>query len=506
LAKFSIFLIVLALVAGMGGCGGDGTPTVEIRDWDDLDAVRYNLGSNYLLMNDLDSTTANYTELASPTANQGKGWEPIGTFDDQFTGSFDGQGHNISDLFINRPDEDSVGLFVTVDEGGRIEDIGVVNADVTGHDCVGGLVGVNVDGTVSNSYSSGNVTGERDVGSLVGENCGTVSSSYSTGTVIGLWSIGGLVGWNTHGTVSNSYSTGSVTGYSNVGGLVGGNGYASTVSDSYSTGSATGDEYVGGLVGSHEYSTVSNSYYNYDEVLINGENIITLGALFGEDFDQWLANDKFLDVNERLSQENGYYLINDVSDFKQLLAFGQNDTLKFRLTNDLDLGDESNFYIPYLAGQFDGNGHKISDLSLNSDLVSPLGLFGYLAPSGKVTKVGVENINITGYSGVGGLVGVNGGTVSNSYSTGSVTGNEDVGGLVGWNNEGAVSNSFWDIETSATSTSDGGTGKTTAEMQDIATFSGAGWNITAVANPGTRNPSYVWNIVDDETYPFLGWQ
>ncbi len=43
-------------------------------------------------------------------------------------------------------------------------------------------------------------------------------------------------------------------------------------------------------------------------------------------------------------------------------------------------------------------------------------------------------------------------------------------------------------------------------MQNIATFSAAGWNIIAVANPGTRNPSYIWNIVDGQTYPFLSWQ
>ena len=75
----------------------------------------------------------------------------------------------------------------------------------------------------------------------------------------------------------------------------------------------------------------------------------------------------------------------------------------------------------------------------------------------------------------------------------------DVGG-------GGASNSFWDTETSGQATSDGGTGKSTAEMQSIATFSGAGWNIIAVANLGIRNPSYIWNIVDDETYPFLSWE
>jgi len=69
-----------------------------------------------------------------------------------------------------------------------------------------------------------------------------------------------------------------------------------------------------------------------------------------------------------------------------------------------------------------------------------------------------------------------------------------------------VSNSFWDTETSGQSTSAGGTGLNTTQMQDIATFSGAGWNITAVANPGLRNLSYIWNIVDGVIYPFLSWE
>jgi hypothetical protein len=80
-----------------------------------------------------------------------------------------------------------------------------------------------------------------------------------------------------------------------------------------------------------------------------------------------------------------------------------------------------------------------------------------------------------------------------------------VGGLVG-NSWGTVSNSFWDIQGSGQATSAGGTGKTTTEMKSIATFSGSGWNIVAVANPGARNASYIWNIVDGQTYPFLSWQ
>jgi hypothetical protein len=77
---------------------------------------------------------------------------------------------------------------------------------------------------------------------------------------------------------------------------------------------------------------------------------------------------------------------------------------------------------------------------------------------------------------------------------------------VGRNYYSSITNSFWDVETSGQATSDGGTGKTTAEMKDITTFSGATWNITGVANPSIRNLSYIWNIVDDVTYPFLSWQ
>jgi len=326
----------------------------EIRDWYDLDAIRNNLGRRYILMNDLGSTTAGYMELASETADQGRGWEPIGTSDDQFTGSFNGQGYEIKDLFINRPDEIHAGLFGEVGQEGVTKDIGVVNVTVIGDYYVGGLVG-HSDGTVSNSYSTGSVNGEEHVGGLMGHNGGIVNNSYSSGSVTGDSRVGGLVGWN-QATLSNSYSSCSVTGNWSVGGLVGDNWYyEGTVSNSYSIGSVTGSTHVGGLVG----------------------------------------------VN--------YY-----------------------------------------------------------------------------------------------------GSVTHSYSTGSVTGSSQVGGLVGYNT-GTLSNSFWDRVTSGMEESDGGTGKTTAEMIDIDTFTETEtqgldkpWDITAV-NPGQTNPAYTWNIVDGETYPFLSW-
>jgi hypothetical protein len=98
------------------------------------------------------------------------------------------------------------------------------------------------------------------------------------------------------------------------------------------------------------------------------------------------------------------------------------------------------------------------------------------------------------------------GAIGNCHSTGIVSGDRNVGGLVGDNSEGTVSNSFWDTQTSGQSTSAGGTGKTAAEMKGIATFLAAGWNIVTVADPGTTDSSYIWNIVDGQTYPFLSWQ
>jgi len=331
--------------------GGNGTAEYpyQIADWWHLDNVRNYLSSHFIVISDLDSNSIGYMELASATANEGKGWQPIGStaVNDAFVGSFDGQGYEICDLFIDRPDEPDVGLFGVVEELGVIENVGVVNGNVTGNGDAGSLVGKN-EGTVSNSYATGNVTGNLNVGSLVGWNFeGTITDTYSTGNVTGLDNVGGLVGWNT-GTMSNSYATGGVTGNTSVGGLTGKN--AGTASNSYATGSVTGDDNIGGLV-------------------------------------------------------------------------GKND---------------------------------------------------------------------------------NTGTVSNSYSTGSVTGNTHVGGLMG-RNQGTESNSFWDTETSGQATSDGGTGKTTEEMMDITTFTGAGWDMTSV-NPGEINPAYTWNIVDDETYPFLSWE
>jgi hypothetical protein len=303
-AGLGILLVVFVLTAGMIGC--ESAPAyVEIRSWHDLYAIRGNLGGHYLLMNGLDATTAGYVELASSAASQGKGWQPIGTSDHPFEGTFDGQGHEIRDVFVNRPDESPVGLFGAVDAGGGIQNVKVVDANVVGEwavgglvgenlgdvrdlysngtvsgtDCVGGLVGANA-GTVSDCYSAANVTGHWDVGGLVGcsDSSGTVSSSCSVGNVTGEWAVGGLIGGNLGGIVDKSYSTADVIGEDYVGGLAGDN--QGKVSNSYSCGSVTGEWYVGGLVGDNDSSGIVGKSYASGSVA--GDSFV--GGLVGSNW------------------------------------------------------------------------------------------------------------------------------------------------------------------------------------------------------------------------------
>ncbi len=111
----------------------------------------------------------------------------------------------------------------------------MVDADLSGYSPLGGLVGWN-EGTVDNSYATGNVSGTNGkTGGLVGYNYqGTVSNSYATGDLSGVHRVGGLVGYNVGGTVLNSYATGTANGESYVGGLVGDDaGGGSTVKNSF---------------------------------------------------------------------------------------------------------------------------------------------------------------------------------------------------------------------------------------------------------------------------------
>jgi hypothetical protein len=198
----------------------------------------------------------------------------IGTFipPASFTGSFDGDGHVISNFTYNSTGINYIGLFGSVGQIDAIADIknlGLKNPQIdtgTGNN-VGALVGfLFKEGTISNCYvEGGTVDGNSVVGGLLGfssMSSASVNNCYSSTTVSGYDGVGGLVGVNNWGTITNCYSHSDVTGDDiYIGGLVGYN--FDTVINCYATGSVSGSSVVGGLIG-YNYGGANDSFWDID--------------------------------------------------------------------------------------------------------------------------------------------------------------------------------------------------------------------------------------------------
>lgn len=241
-----------------------------------------------------------------------------------------------------------------------------------------------------------------------------------------------------------------VSGNNFAGGLVGWNFHYSAISNCYATGSVSGYYYVGGLVGCNfHYSAISNCYVTGS---VSGTNFI--GGLVGRNF-----------YHNTISN---CYATGGVS--------GHNSVGGLVGSNHCSISN------CYATGSVSGTNYVG-------------GLVGRNYDSNTISNCYATG-SVSGIVWVGGLVGCNqnSNAISNCYATGSVSGTSWVGGLVGYNYyANAVSNSFWDTQTSGQSSSDGGTGKTTAEMKQQTTF--VGWDFTNI-----------WRIKEGETYPYLWWQ
>ena len=205
---------------------------------------------------DFDTDSSGGANDADTYWNNGDGWEPIGG--NAYQAVFEGNGHTIANLFIDRSTESDVGLFSEVGEFGLIRNLGLEAVDVTGKDYVGGLVGDGEEGRVGRSHVTGSVSGEDVVGGLAGS-LGRVWSSYAAVRVSATGDgVGGLAG--AADIIVVSYATGRVTGggmhvaagadcesVGGVGGLVGN--VCGAVAASYATGPVSGSAAVGGLAG-----------------------------------------------------------------------------------------------------------------------------------------------------------------------------------------------------------------------------------------------------------------
>ena len=412
---------------------------------------------------------------------------------------------------------------------------------VRGEWCVGGLMGGNgvvdypMGGVLTNCYSAGMVDGEEFVGGLVGYNNGSITTCYSTGMVIGNENVGGLIGRN-YGSIATSFWDVETSGLTTSAGGMG-----------RTTAEMMAPEMLGlnGLANNPNW--ILDAYRDYPHLAWEG----TVGDMIPWPVIHWL------DGNGTVESP---YQIATVDQLSRLSRTGVLTDRHFILVSDLDLSglSWSKAVIPYFSGCFDGNGFVLHHLHIQG--INDLGLIGHLGRGAIITNLGLKDASIEGTDKVGSLVGRNNGSISNCYSTGEVNGDADVGGLVGSNgllfsdcglvtrcystsavsgklyvgglvgfNFGNVSrcystgtvsgvyfagglvggrseiatDCFWDIETSGVTISNGGTGKTTAQMQTAGTFLDASWDFVDETTNGTED---IWWILKGQDYPRLWWE
>ncbi len=253
--------IKVSLVASDGSVIADGavardlmvTGATNLYTWQDLQGMKHDLAGKYVLKNGITFPTRGSEGLAR------EGFDPVGDINPGFTGSFAGGGYGITNLSIDRPGRDRVGIWGNVNGATSvIENFVLDHGGIRGANDVGGVVGWLSSGMVSNvgvvSNQNSNVTGADNVGGLVGDNRGTVVG-YVRGAVSGNNNVGGLVGQNNGTGTVIGYATGAVSGRNiKVGGLVGQN---SGTAVGYATGRVTGGGAVGGLVGTNTGGTIT---------------------------------------------------------------------------------------------------------------------------------------------------------------------------------------------------------------------------------------------------------
>ena len=389
---------------------------------------------------------------------EGCDWTLVGINDGsaEFSGQFDGNNKTIGNLKVDRT-SDYGGMFGLTSTSAVIKNVRLKDVDVTARSAVGGLVGFN-DGTIENSSVDG---------SKVAGIPGTSGSGNQ---------VGGLVGAN-RGNIKNSHASVAVTGPNiEIGGLVGSNGGTGTIKDSYATGTVGGVGVLGGLVG-FSSGTIEDSYATG---VVNGTGTGSkIGGLVGH-------------------HSGATGAITDSHATGDVVGGSMNEAGGLAGTSSRPISNS------YATGAVATNGISVGGLVGNN--------------TATITNSYATGA-VDGDGNVGGLVGLHAtATITNSYATGAVTlsgtTTTNVGGLVGEKSSGAITNSFWDTQTSLQADSDGGNGKTTAEMQSLTTFTGTtpAWAIVS-AWEAFSSSGKIWGLCEAGSevgfnggYPYLLWQ
>ncbi|MCH8519678.1 MAG: hypothetical protein LAT82_02890 [Nanoarchaeota archaeon] len=187
-----------------------------IRSCEGLQNINNNLSNNYKLVSDIDCSQ-------TTTWNSGEGFIPLGSLSEPFEGEFNGNGFTIDNLYINR-NQNSQGLFGATTQATIIRNVAIENAQISSSQNGIGILGgsLNSVGLIQNIYVQGEVTGNNNVGGLIGElNSGSIRNVHSNVDVSGSQRVGGLIGLVEESTIDSSYSISQVSGSSSEGGFVG---------------------------------------------------------------------------------------------------------------------------------------------------------------------------------------------------------------------------------------------------------------------------------------------
>ena len=413
--------------AEFGGDGSEASPFV-IANGEQLArlAQDVNGGTDY---------EGKFFKLTADIDLGGKEWTPIGGYYHCFKGTFDGDGHTVSNFTINS-ENTCTGLFGK--NNGTIMNLGVENAEINGYNYAGGVCGFNDDGcTIQNCYSTGAVSGNSETSSA----------------------IGGVCGCNNEGTITNCYYNKDIFASSGIGD---------------GEGSATGltSEELCNIFGNDEIW--QSGVYSGDDSRID----CTLPSLIGVGEAQTIRL-----YNFGTSDSTDWQIFTEITTADQFMAIGNDNTSwgkNYVLGANIDLGGEEITPIgdsdkPF-TGKFDGNGHTVSNFIINLE-DECTGLFGF--NNGTIMNLGVKNAEITGNKFVGGVCGYNsdGGTIKNCYNTGAVSGTEEVGGVCGVN-FGTIKDCY---NTGAVS----GTGETSTNIGGVCGYNDKDSTIEDCCNKGT---------------------
>ena len=376
------------------------------------------------------------------------------------------------------------GLVGNNDSSNSTVDNSYATGDTSGHQVVGGLVGKN-GGAISNAYATGNVSASSSrVGGLVGANQGsnaTISNAYATGRVSGSNTVGGVVGSNSNGIVSNAYwdttTTGNIGYGTNDGKVTGGGGLTTTQlagvlpsGFSSSIWADAGNQTTPYLLANASFSTVSGhvilgsdtratpSYFGVIQNMTQLQNINSTGlsanyVLVANLTDSTKTGAGFTPIGNGTTNFTGVFdgLNHTISglyinrggsnDVGLLGVVGTNGTVRnVSLVGGSVTGN-------FRVGGLVGTSYGVISNAYAADTVSGGAYQGGLVGDNAGT---IDNSHATGNVSsslgdyIGGLVGYNpGGTIGNSYATGDVTsGGRGLGGLVGYSTRGTISNSY----------------------------------------------------------------